>query len=238
MIAPTSWLTNRQEPIHQFMVDITMNSYFKFLVKRPTRNTIFNNKIDYIYNHIWSVQLISIYTDSLTRTRCVASISKSLIVHIKISSTECRLILMLAQQVVSSRTTGATFPWSNGTTFVVGPVCSSMTCYLRLQTSVEQNVFVLGVGNLMAALQPPHRLPHVFGLKRWCVSPLFTNIQRCENPNYLLWVIFLFTGNSSLPECVIFLPSSTISPAKTLEIPDMAITTFWETEDPVIDWIS
>jgi len=30
------------------------------------------------------------------------------------------------------------------------------------------------------------------------------------------------------------LPSSTISPIKTFAIPDMAITTFWETEFPVI----
>lgn len=37
---------------------------------------------------------------------------------------------------------------------------------------------------------------------------------------------------------VCHLPSSTISPANTLEIPDMAITTFWDTDDPVIDWIS
>lgn len=30
-------------------------------------------------------------------------------------------------------------------------------------------------------------------------------------------------------------PSSTISPANTFEIPDMAITTFWDTDDPVMD---
>lgn len=33
-------------------------------------------------------------------------------------------------------------------------------------------------------------------------------------------------------------PSSTTSPTKTLEIPDIAITTFWDTEVPVMDWIS
>lgn len=38
--------------------------------------------------------------------------------------------------------------------------------------------------------------------------------------------------------CLKHSPSSTISPAKTLAIPDIAMTTFWETDDPVIDWIS
>lgn len=42
--------------------------------------------------------------------------------------------------------------------------------------SVKDNVLVLGVGNLVSALQPPHCFPHVFGLQRWCVSPLLTNV--------------------------------------------------------------
>lgn len=33
-------------------------------------------------------------------------------------------------------------------------------------------------------------------------------------------------------------PSSTTSPTNTLEMPDMAMTTFWDTEVPVMDWIS
>lgn len=46
-----------------------------------------------------------------------------------------------------------------------------------LLSSVKHHVFVLGVRNLISALQPPHRLPHVFGLKRRSVPPLLTNIQ-------------------------------------------------------------
>ena len=46
--------------------------------------------------------------------------------------------------------------------------------------SVEENILVLGVGNLFSALQPPHCLPHVLGLQGRGVSPLLTDIQ-CWN---------------------------------------------------------
>lgn len=61
-----------------------------------------------------------------------------------------------------------------------------------------------------------------------------------ENP--VLFHILLQAENlprvlhSSLSRC--HSPSSTTSPTNTLEMPDMAMTTFWDTEVPVMDWIS
>lgn len=43
--------------------------------------------------------------------------------------------------------------------------------------SVEEDVLVLGVGDLFPALQPPHGLPHVLGLQGRRFSPLVTHIQ-------------------------------------------------------------
>lgn len=109
-------------------------------------------------------------------------------------------------------------------------------------SSVKKNVLVLCVGDLISTLQPPHCFSHVFGLEGWCVAPLFTNIQCCKWIDKQNWVNYKRTWlvNNSPSPCIhqLYSPSSTISPAKTLEIPDMAMTTFWETDDPVMDWIN
>jgi len=42
---------------------------------------------------------------------------------------------------------------------------------------VEEDALVLGVGDRLAGLQPPHRLPHVLGLQGGRVSPLITHVQ-------------------------------------------------------------
>lgn len=47
----------------------------------------------------------------------------------------------------------------------------------RDSSSVEEDVFVFGVGNLLSALQSPDSFSHVFGLQRWCVSPLLTHVK-------------------------------------------------------------
>lgn len=49
------------------------------------------------------------------------------------------------------------------------------------RSSMKKDLFVFAVWNLISALQPPHRLPHVLGLQWWCVAPLFANIQCCKN---------------------------------------------------------
>lgn len=60
--------------------------------------------------------------------------------------------------------------------------------------------------------------------------------------NLVLFHILLQAGNLpwvlplSLSSC--HSPSSTTSPTNTLEMPDMAMTTFWDTEVPVMDWMS
>lgn len=43
--------------------------------------------------------------------------------------------------------------------------------------SVENDLFVLGVGDLPPCLEPPDGLPHVLGLQGGQLPPLLTNIQ-------------------------------------------------------------
>lgn len=47
----------------------------------------------------------------------------------------------------------------------------------RDSSSVEEDVFVFGVGNLLSALQSPDGFSHVFGLQRWRVAPLLTHVK-------------------------------------------------------------
>lgn len=44
--------------------------------------------------------------------------------------------------------------------------------------SVEDDLFVLGVGDLPSCLEPPDGLPHVLGLQGGQLPPLLTHIQR------------------------------------------------------------
>lgn len=47
--------------------------------------------------------------------------------------------------------------------------------------SVEDDLFVLGVGNLPTCLEPPDGLPHVLGLQWGQLPPLLTHIQSWTN---------------------------------------------------------
>lgn len=47
--------------------------------------------------------------------------------------------------------------------------------------SVEDDLFVLGVGNLPTCLEPPDGLPHVLGLQGGQLPPLLTHIQSWTN---------------------------------------------------------
>lgn len=62
----------------------------------------------------------------------------------------------------------------------MAPLC---ICRWSDGASVKEDVLVLGVGNLISALQPPHCFPHMLGLKRWCIAPFLTNIQCCKDKN-------------------------------------------------------
>lgn len=49
--------------------------------------------------------------------------------------------------------------------------------HLLLPTLLEDDFFILGIWDLAPGLQPSDCLTHVFGLKRWQLSPLLTYIQ-------------------------------------------------------------
>lgn len=76
-------------------------------------------------------------------------------------------------------------------------------------------------------------------LPRWSTSSVNGNYHRCLNNSLSIDILENQTTTGSIQYLYQhYSPSSTTSPTKTLEIPDIAITTFWDTEVPVMDWIS
>lgn len=72
----------------------------------------------------------------------------------------------------------------------------------------------------------------------WSTSSTNGNFHRCFNKLISIDILKNKTNTGSIQYLYEYSPSSTTSPMKTLEIPDIAITTFWDTEVPVMDWIS
>lgn len=52
--------------------------------------------------------------------------------------------------------------------------------------SVEDDLFVLGVGDLPSCLEPPDGLPHVLGLQGGQLPPLLTHIQRWKTEREIM----------------------------------------------------
>ncbi len=73
----------------------------------------------------------------------------------------------------------------------------------------------------------------VLGLKWAAITPLLHDVESCDTSNES------YTHTWTIQVVYLSIPSSTTSPTKTLAIPAIAITTFWEIEHPVmvcINW--